>query len=279
MTVFKRKARRVFKIAGPDAQTLLRDVFTAKMPENETGANWWALLSPQGKVQAEGLIGLHQGAFWLDVSHDIATKFSRRMGMYKLRANATIEDMSETHQAGWSGANCDLKGAISHKDTRHPDMGFRIISTNADTTGWSERENKAHANRVKLGICELGHDFQSDAVFPHDIAMDLLEGIDFAKGCYVGQEVVSRMRHRANIRRRPVIIKLERGNIGDEVMLGGKTVGTIGTVEDGHGVAIVRLDKISDPNQLEINGQNVVAQSPPWADYGFAGAPNPDKQV
>ncbi|MCF6303544.1 MAG: hypothetical protein L3J13_10190, partial [Devosiaceae bacterium] len=262
---------------GPDAQTLLSDVLTAKIPQEKNTANWWAFLSPQGKIQAEGLIGLHQDAFWLDVSSDISSIFLRRMSMYKLRAKATIEDVSETHMVGFSATDPNIEGMICHQDGRHFDLGFRVISVNSITRGWRQDEKSANENRVRSGIAELGRDFESDRFFPHDIAMDLLQGIDFSKGCYVGQEVVSRMRHRGNVRRRPVIIELEQAIAGDEIVQNGKTVGTIGAVVDGHAVGIVRLDRISNPRQLEVNNHRVIAKIPAWADYDFAGVPNPDK--
>ena len=276
MTIFLRDQRSVFKVYGPDAQKLLLDVFTGAMPNNAQEANWWALLSPQGKIQAEGLIGKHQDAYWLDVDRSIAPKFFKRMGMYKLRADAAIEDLTDTHCVGQTMAPIHGDTLFSHKDGRHENLGHRVIAQKSATDDWVKHDGNADTARINLGIPELGADFATDSLFPHDIGMDLLGGIDFSKGCYVGQEVVSRMRHKAKVRRRPVLVAVKQGEAGDEISLNGKTVGTLGRVVNGHGVGIVRLDRISDTTSIMVTGETATLSIPPWGDYDFASNTNPD---
>ncbi len=273
MTINLRNDRSLFKVSGPDAHKLLNDVFTGTIPEKSGDAHWWALLSPQGKIQAEGLISLHKEAYWLDVNVDASPKFFKRMGMYKLRADATIQDMSETYFVGWAS---DSSQNFADKDQRQEQLGFRIIALKTETDSWEQSSAAYQKNRSRLGIPELGIDFASDSLFPHDIGMDLLKGVDFSKGCYVGQEVVSRMRHKAIVRRRPVIVETGGPGTG-EILLNDKTVGQIGPVTDGIGVGIVRLDRIGDPEAVTIEGHKAKLSIPSWADYDFASNSNPDK--
>lgn len=273
MTTFLCKKRSLFKVSGPDAHKLLNDVFTGTIPEKTGEAHWWALLSPQGKIQAEGLISLQEEAYWLDVHEDVSPKFFKRMGMYKLRADAAILDMSDSHRVGWAMETSDN---FADKDQRHDQLGFRIIAEKAETDSWEQSNTAYQETRTRLGIPELGTDFASDSLFPHDIGMDLLKGVDFSKGCYVGQEVVSRMRHKANVRRRPVIVETQGAGLG-EILFNDKTVGQIGPVIDGGGIGIVRLDRIKDPSATTINGNSAKLTIPSWADYDFASNSNPDK--
>ena len=102
MTTILRPSRALFRFSGPDAQKLLNDVVTGRIKEEAGPAKWWALLSPQGKIQAEGLASFAEGAFWLDVHCDVADAFHRKMRMYKLRADVEIADLRATHVVGWT---------------------------------------------------------------------------------------------------------------------------------------------------------------------------------
>lgn len=276
MSIILRKNRVVFRVEGPEASKLLSDVLTGGIPSAPNEANWWALLSPQGKIQAEGLIGLHGDAFWLDVCAKISQSFFKRMRMYKLRAKAEITNLSDSHFIGWSEQMPDQSDIIFHKDQRDTGLGYRVICEQGKTMDWTEDDQLASQKRVNLGIAELGMDFSVDSLFPHDIGMDLLGGIDFAKGCYVGQEVVSRMQHRGAARRRPVVVCVSAGEMGDTIQIGEKSVGTIGEVVNDRAVGMVRLDRITDPTQTTVNGHPVTLEVPSWAGYVFLSDSKPD---
>jgi folate-binding protein YgfZ len=129
-----------------------------------------------------------------------------------------------------------------------------------------------HAERIGVGIAHQGNDFPANDAFAHDIGLDILDGIDFAKGCYVGQEVVSRMKHRGTARRRPVIVSGIDAPAGSAVVAGGREAGTIGQVVDGMAVAILRLDRITDPAAVTVEGKPVGVALPVWATYQFGDA-------
>ncbi|MDB5528926.1 MAG: hypothetical protein JWR51_2029 [Devosia sp.] len=261
MTIHLRADRAVFRFSGPDAHKLLNDVVTGPIPSAGNMAAWWALLSPQGKVLAEGLAGWAQEALWLDVHASVADDFFKRMKMYRLRANVVIDDLRASHRAGW--ASEAESGQIVHQGR----VGYRVIDSADEAKGWVADDSDYARARIAAGIAELGQDFAPDSVFAHDIGMDILDGIDFDKGCYVGQEVVSRMKHRGTARRRPVIV---RGvETAAPVLANGRDSGTIGRVVDGAAVGILRLDRFGPGIEAVVDGKAVALELPGWATYAF----------
>lgn len=275
MTIHLRADRAVFRFSGPDAHKLLNDVVTGEIPATGSGegevAAAWALLSAQGKILAEGLAGHAEDAIWVDVHQSVADDFFKRMKMYRLRAQATIDDLRETHRVGF--AQDEEPTGIRHTDRMGPiDMGYRTIAPVEATAGWVQDDAFYHAERIGVGIAHQGNDFPANDAFAHDIGLDILDGIDFAKGCYVGQEVVSRMKHRGTARRRPVIVSGIDAPAGSAVVAGGREAGAIGQVVDGMAVAILRLDRITDPAAVTVEGKPVGVALPVWATYQFGDA-------
>jgi folate-binding protein YgfZ len=266
MTIHLRADRAVFRFSGPDAHKLLNDVVTGPIPADNNGmAAWWALLSPQGKILAEGLAGHAENALWVDIHQSVADDFFKRMKMYRLRAQVVIDDLSETHRVGF--ATTEPAGVV-HADPRGLN-GRRVIASTDEASSWDSDDTAYRHARAANGIAEQGADFPANDAFAHDIGLDILDGIDFAKGCYVGQEVVSRMKHRGTARRRPVIVTGINASAGSSVLAGSREAGTIGTVIDGKAVAILRLDRITDPSAVTIDGKPVSVTLPAWATYAF----------
>ena len=275
MTIHLRSDRVIFRFSGPDAHRLINDVVTGVMPTSaEEPASLWALLSPQGKILAEGLAGWSEDALWLDVHASVADDFFKRMRMYRLHAKVEIDDFRETHRMGFSAEPTHL----AHRDRRGPvALGFRIIAPVEATADWTD-DTAYHTARIANGILHQGNDFPANDTFAHDIGMDILDGIDFVKGCYVGQEVVSRMKHRGTARRRPVIVSGIAAPAGTPVIAGGREAGTIGQVVDGKAVAILRLDRITDVTAATVDGKSVTLALPAWATYQFGEAVTEDAE-
>jgi len=274
MSIHLRADRALFRFSGPEAHRLLNDVVTGEIPSTGDGigelAAAWALLSPQGKILAEGLAGFAEDALWLDVHQSVADDFFKRMKMYRLRAQVVIDDLRETHRVGFA-QDAEPDG-IRHTDRLGPiSMGWRAIAPVEATSDWVQDDTFYQDQRIATGIAHQGNDFPANEVFAHDIGMDLLDGIDFAKGCYVGQEVVSRMKHRGTARRRPVIVSGIEAPAGSAVVADGREAGTIGQVVDGKAVAIVRLDRITDLEGVTVAGKPVQIALPVWANYQFGG--------
>lgn len=269
MAIHLRADRAVLRFSGPEAHRLLNDVLTGIMPAGDDGlAHWWALLSPQGKILAEGSASWADDAVWVDVHESVADDFFKRMRMYKLRAKVDIEDLRASHRVGFSVEAI----AAAQRDVRGPvELGWRIIAPVETAADWITEDSAFKKARVAAGILSLGNDFPTNDTFAHDIGMDILDGIDFAKGCYVGQEVVSRMKHRGTARRRPVIVSGVHGDMGQPIIAGGREAGTLGQIIDGQAVAIVRLDRITDPAAVTVDGKAVALALPAWANYAFGG--------
>ncbi len=265
-TVEMRPDRVAIGVTGLDAARLLGDVLTGRIAAETGPARWWALLTPQGKILAEGLISFADGAFWLDVDKSVRDDFLKRMQMYKLRADVSFEDCAESHAVGWAAGA--IPGCICDEDGRGEALGHRVVAPRVEAAGWREGQSFL-IRRIAFGLAELGPDFAADTTFPHDIGMDLLGGIDFEKGCYVGQEVVSRMRHRGTARRRPVIVSGDALETGAPVMIGAREAGKLGAVHEGRGIAILRLDRVTDPGAATVGGRPASLVLPAWADYAF----------
>ncbi len=272
MTIHLRADRAVFRFSGPEAHKLLNDVVTGEIPAEGTGesevAAAWALLSPQGKILAEGLAGHAEDAIWVDVHQSVADDFFKRMKMYRLRAAVVIDDLRASHRVGF--AQDAEPAGIRHTDRLGPvDMGYRVIAPVEVSLGWVQSDDYYQSERIGAGIAHQGNDFPASDAFAHDIGLDLLDGIDFAKGCYVGQEVVSRMKHRGTARRRPVIVSGIEAPAGSAVSVGAREAGKVGQVVDGSAVAILRLDRITDASAATIDGKPVYLSLPVWATYAF----------
>ena len=266
MTTHLRADRAVFRFSGPDAHKLLNDVVTGPIPQSGDMASWWALLSPQGKVLAEGLAGWANDALWLDVHQSVADDFLKRMKMYRLRANVVIDDLRASHRVGWA-IDEEPEGIVHGDRFSAIDIGWRSIDTADEAKAWVQDDTEYARTRIGAGIAQLGQDFAPDNVFAHDIGMDLLDGIDFDKGCYVGQEVVSRMKHRGTARRRPVIVHGVEAEAGAPILADGRDSGFVGRAVDGIAVGVVRTDRFGAGVVATVNGKPVEFERPVWAEY------------
>jgi len=262
MAIILKLDRSVVQISGADAQKLLHDTLTCNLSTPLEGkARWFALLAPQGKLLVEGLISEADDGFLLDIPTSELDNFSKRMRLYKMRADVTITPRDDLN-VGWSDGSIE----DAAEDTR-PDMGYRIYAT--DNDDWEDDQEPYHQNRIANAVMEMGSDFETNSLFPHDIGMDQLGGVDFEKGCYIGQEVVSRMQHRGTARKRPVLASGASLNVGDAIILESKSVGNVTSVARTHGIALVRLDKIADAAACTVNDQTVQLAVPSWASYAF----------
>ena len=285
--------RGVVKLAGEDARSFLNGLLTADMGRvSPQAARYAALLTPQGKIIADFIVveadAADGGGFLLDCPRALASELARRLGFYKLRARVTVEDRSDALGvvAAWDGdvtGRPVLKG-LAYADPRLPALGLRMIlppalaPEAAAELGATLVDAAAYeAHRIALAIPRGGADFAYGDAFPHEAGMDQLAGVDFDKGCYVGQEVVSRTQHRGSARTRVAAIRFSDGapEPGTPVMAADKTIGQMGSGADGHGVALIRLDRLQDALDagaaLSAGGIALQAAKPAWARYAFPG--------
>jgi folate-binding protein YgfZ len=251
--------RGIIKVSGEPARGFLNNLVTSDIGQLTPGsARYGALLTPQGKIIADFIVteaaAEDGGGFFLDCPRALVRTLLDRLNLYKLRAKIAIEDFSEglAIMAVWDGTGSTENGLV-YPDPRLPALGLRVIlpthlaSDVAKELGATLTDEAAYdAHRVALGVPRGGTDFIYNDAFPHDADMDQLGGVDFKKGCYVGQEVVSRVEHRGSARTRvvPVRYELHAPAPGLPVMLGEKSVGMMGSSAEGKGLALLRLDRI-----------------------------------
>jgi folate-binding protein YgfZ len=190
------------------------------------------------------------------VPRPLAQTLADKLGFYKLRAKVAVENISDSMGvlAAWDGEPA-MKPDLAFADPRLEALGWRILVPEdlkqkvADLIGADLVESDAYeAHRIASGIPRGGLDFMYSDAFPHETNMDRLHGIDFDKGCYVGQEVVSRMQHRGTARTRIVRVVLDdfSPETGTPVLAGDKRVGTMGSTAEGKGLVLVRIDRVAD---------------------------------
>jgi folate-binding protein YgfZ len=277
--------RGVLRVSGADATNFLQGLLTNDVENLAVGAaRYAALLTPQGKVLFDFLVVREETAFLLDCPADLTAALAKRLGFYRLRAKVTIDDASAelAVAASLDGMVAPGQGWLSFADPRDARLGFRIIAPRAALADKAAAVDY-EARRIALGIPKGGIDFAYGDIFPHDANMDLLHGLDFEKGCYVGQEVVSRMRHRAALRKRVVRVRVigQAPAPGTPVLDGELNVGTIGSAAGGIALAQMRLDRIEDARAagrgLSAGGVTVIAieAQPSLAEVEFSGALSP----
>jgi tRNA-modifying protein YgfZ len=253
--------RGVLKVAGDDARRFLNGLATNDMAKAAPGtACYAALLSPQGKIIADFIVteapAEDGGGLFLDVPRALAPTLVQKLNFYKLRAKITVEDLSEALGvlAVWDGAGVSEYG-LCYADPRLAALGWRIMlppqlaaEAAEDLRATPVGPESYEAHRIALGVPHGGEDFVYGNTFPHEADMDQLAGIDFDKGCYVGQEVVSRVEHRNSARSRIVPVAYDdlAPSSGAPVMAGDKQVGTFGSAAQGRGLALLRLDRVED---------------------------------
>jgi len=246
--------RGAIRVAGIDARKYLQGLITNDIDKAGKGhAIHTGLLAPQGKILFDFFVVATDGGYLLDISKEKAGELAKRLGFYRLRANVEIvEEPSLAVAAAWGGKPRLFHDAVAYPDPRLPELGVRIIlpaSANVAELGCtSASEDDYDIHRIRLGVPEGGLDYGFGEAFPHEALFDQLNGVDFAKGCYVGQEVVSRMEHRGTARRRVVPIEGEAPlpSPGSGIEVGNMPIGTIGSVSGASGLALVRLDRAEE---------------------------------
>lgn len=273
--------RALVSISGPDAEHLLQNVITTDLAALAPGeAKPGALLTPQGKILFDFLVSrAGNEGFLLECRADVANELARRLMLYRLRAKAEIAVRDQklvriVWQAGPAASDSGSTDAGRLRDLRfaEPAEVWRDYPRTATTDGEADTW---HAFRIANGIAESGSDYALGEAFPHDVLLDETGGVGLRKGCYVGQEVVSRMQHRGTARRR-VLIATAEGTLpppGTDILAGGRTIGTLGSAAGTRAIAIVRIDKVRaamDSGLPIVSGNATLALAiPAWARFTF----------
>ncbi len=286
--------RGVVKVTGEDARRWLNGLLTVDLDAvGPDRARFAALLTPQGKIIADFIVAQAKesegGDFFLDCPRALALTLVGRLNMYKLRAKVIVEDLSDILGVvavwGAKAGRADGEYGLTYADPRLPELGMRIMApphrageaAAAFAAQLAEAEDYER-HRITLCVPRGGIDFIYGDAFPHETDMDQLGGVDFDKGCYVGQEVVSRTQHRGTARTRILGVRFAEfaPEPGLPVVAGERQVGTMGSGIAGQGLAMLRLDRVQDAVAaglpLTAGGIELRPFKPDWARFDFAGA-------
>lgn len=274
------KDRALVSVSGAEAEHFLQNIVTTDLDQLGTGeAKPGALLTPQGKILFDFLVSrAGDNAFLLECRADVADDFIRRLMLYRLRAKVDISKQEQSlvsveWQIDSIASDFDSgKAASAVSDRRFADgVVVRVYGPRSDEgnlAAW-------HAFRIAHGVAESGVDYQLGDAFPHDVLLDQNGGVGFKKGCYVGQEVVSRMQHRGTARRRVLIASADAllPPPGTELTVDGRPVGTMGSTAGRTGLAVARIDRvkaaIDDGIAIMAGGVPVHLAIPDWAKFTF----------
>jgi folate-binding protein YgfZ len=279
--------RGVLAVSGTDAPVFLQNILTCGVDDLDPGeVHLGALLSPQGKILFDGLVVAAPealgGGFLIDTPRATTADFVKRLTLYKLRGKVVIADRSDDLgiAAGWGEFVSPAGALLGYDDPRLAALGRRFIGEKAalaliDAAG----EAAYHAHRIALGIPEGGKDFSFGDAFPHEALMDQIDGVAFDKGCYIGQEVVSRMQHRGTARTRivPVVFDDEAPASSTTVEAAGKPVGHLGSRAGRRALAMLRLDRVADAlaegTPVLAEGRPLRLEKPSFVRFPFPGDP------
>ncbi len=273
--------RALVLVTGDDAETLLQNIITTDLSSLKDGeAKAGALLTPQGKILFDFLVSRITAGFRLDCRAALADDLVKRLTLYRLRAKVQISKQDQALVlASWDDDSSlsDFDSASSESDSTLRDTRFaavKVLRIYGRGAGGSDR-TKWDALRAAHGIAESSTDYDLGDAFPHDVLLDQTGGIGLAKGCYVGQEVVSRMQHRGTARRR-VLIATGASALpapGTEIIANGRPLGALGTVAGTTGLAIVRIDRVKEAmtagDAITADGLEIELSIPAWAKFTF----------
>jgi len=285
--------RTIIAIGGADAAHFLNNLLTANIETLAPGAGVpAALLTPQGKIIAEMLVfnaSDEEPLFLVDVGRGFAEDLVAKLTTYRLRAAVSIDRLGDPATAMVS-LDSDGRAEIfgedfyTFKDPRHPSLGHRLYGPTETLKAIADRLGSAqpavyHLRRAELGIPEAGQDYIPSDRFPHEVNLDQLGGIDFRKGCYIGQEVVSRMEHRGSARTRSLPVRFLNGFGvlgGATVRAGDVAIGSIGESFGDRAIARLRLDKLADAiesgTEIVAGGVPIAASRPDFVTFEVPGA-------
>ena len=272
--------RAVLAVSGGDASGFLQGLVTNDVARlADGGAIHAALLTPQGKYLFDFLVFSRGAGFCLDCEAEARAALARRLKMYRLRADVAIDDAIDDpvfalFGDGAEAARGRIAGAEAFADPRHPALGARAVGEAAEAAllrAGAEQAPRAEydALRIAHGIPDGRRDLVPEKSYLLENGFDELNGVDFEKGCYVGQEVTARMKHRNLVRKRlvPVGIDGAAPEPGTKVFRDGSEVGEMRSSAGALGLALLRIDAIDGGAALRAAAATIRPQKPPWAAF------------
>lgn len=260
--------RAVIAVAGSEARSFLQGLITNDVERLAPCVGvYTALLTPQGKILFDFFLVEGDGAILIDCLASARAALFKRLTLYKLRSKVVIEARDQLAVlAEWDGEHA--RYAIAYRDPRLAELGARAIVAKAEMRSDTPDAKAYHAHRLALGVPE-GADFGSDRMFALDADLDELHAVDFKKGCYVGQELTARMKHRGTARKRLLAVTSDGAALpapGTPIKAGDKDIGEIAAAYGARGFALVRLDRLTEAGDAPLltDGVRVDLLKSPW---------------
>ncbi|MEO0961247.1 MAG: folate-binding protein [Pseudomonadota bacterium] len=280
--------RAVLRAAGADMYELLQRLVTGNLDQVTSGNGVYSLLlTPQGKFLFDFFMvsdPSNEGAMLIDCAKTRVADLQRRLTMYKLRADAAFDDVSTEFQviAHWGDGASPIDGGGCYPDPRDQRLGYRCIAPVSDVSAVMDKSQTTAASAedyrafcVSLGVPDGALDIGADKDFPIESNLDLLNGIDFHKGCFVGQEVASRTHRKGKARKRLVVAALEGDapEPGSDVLIGEAKVGSIAGSAGGNALAQVFTDRVAKAQSLtaQAGDSQLTLKVPPYASFSLEG--------
>ena len=276
--------RAVITVGGADRFSFLQGLISNDMRRVEAGrAMWAAFLTAQGKFLHEFFVVPHRDVVLLECESARRDDLATRLGRYRLRAKVTLAPL-DTLRVGAAWGDCagaavdadetqgavkEHNGGVFYADPRLPGAGLRFALPPDEVSGLPMPTATLEAydkHRITLGLPDGGRDMEVEKALLLENGFDELHGVDFQKGCYVGQELTARTHYRALIKRRlmPVTIEGATPRPGEALVLDGREAGEMRSAAGGHGLALVRLDAWKHGASLTAGGARITPLKPDW---------------
>ncbi|MFC3068583.1 CAF17-like 4Fe-4S cluster assembly/insertion protein YgfZ [Phenylobacterium soli] len=257
-------SRALIAVGGPDWRTFLQGLITQDVETLKPGeARFGALLTPQGRLLYDLFVVGREDGCWLDVEAEHRDAILQRLTMYRLRAKVELGKDETPVAILYPGGEGPAPGAGWTPDPRLPALGWRGYGAEEPAGAAVADEDAREAQKLALGVPGPA-DWGSDRLYPIEANFDLLNGIDFKKGCFVGQETTSRMKRRGTVKTRMLPIRFEgpAPEPGAEILAGTLRAGEVLSGREGGAMALVRLDRID--GELAVNGRPIRVEKPDW---------------
>ena len=241
--------RSILSIEGKDSEKFLQGIVTCNIDNINNKLAYGSILTPQGKLLYDFIISKKNNNFLIDVSKSNIDNFIKLLNMYKLRSDVKLiknEDLSVFVDLDKEDENNE------NSDPRLAALGLRKI-LNSSYKNYSNDINIYEKKLVKLGVAEIGNEIKPGEIFPIEANLDYLNGIDFQKGCFIGQEVCSRMYRKGKVKKRIVSFKSnDNFTNNDELVYNDRIIGTVIKKIEDYGIALIKIDKLINPEREKI---------------------------
>ena len=230
-----KKKRTVLEISGEDRFKFLQAIITNDINLLEKGPIYSALLTPQGKYFTDFFLIPYEGRILLDILEDACEELKNKLLLYRLRAKVEIIKTDLKVSLGLSN-----KPKEAFSDPRHPALGWRSYGPEdiAQEVDWTQV-------RVSYCIPETNIELVRDQTYILEAGFERLNGVDFKKGCYIGQEITARMHHKTDLKKGLITVQIDgEAEVGTEILANGQNAGTLYSQSKGRGIAFLRLNKI-----------------------------------